>query len=213
MTNRRPSRTRYFVGLFLWVLVFQSADANAAKWSLGVLGGFGGAGMVKGVTVEDTSMEVERSEGPAVVGISVETLLSDRWNFSIDHRRGVRLGPFSSGVGFTGVNWRWYFLRGGLAPIGKEKESYIYRRAWSPFAGVSVGIANGTINREEDIVSNVSTSGMYVGTRFGVDYLYKKWLLLRPEITYSTTLMNASTVPSSMSEFSINLGCVFPMPF
>lgn len=194
--------------LFL-VVPASSYAFSLTDWNLALSAGFGGAGISKQVEIEETVLDVSRSEGPLMLGVGLETALHDRLGFVIEHRRGLQLGPLSSGVGFTGVGWRWYFLR-DMAALPKSKMSeFAAIKRWVPFAGLSTGFAAGEIKRPREIAPVVNGSGAYLGIRLGLDYHYKTHLILRPEITSSTTFFNSGKLSQTVSEFSLLCGLIF----
>jgi hypothetical protein len=205
---RRPPSlalgTRLAFG-FLGALV--SAPAAGSDVRLGLALGFGGAGLSSTVdTSEVGSVPVSRSEGPGMVDIFAEYPLSDRFALGLEHSRGFRLGPFSSGMSFTGVFGRWYF--NGPAPSleasDTEKTTLLVRR-FVPFLGLGLGVGSGTIERDGDLVPTVSASGVYLGYRFGADVALNRRVELRPEIIYAASFSGASGV----SEVSVQCGLVF----
>jgi hypothetical protein len=171
--------------------------------------GFGGTGITKIVSVDGADTKVDRSEGPGVIAVSLERLVSRQFVVSVDHLRGFRLGPFSSGIGFTGVTLKWYFLSPAmpLQPMRSDATT-IMSRTFSPYAGGSTGIADGTAVREADKVQEISASGIYLGVRGGVDYALTPTMALRAELSLSQVLFSSALVKSSVQEFSIRAGVV-----
>jgi len=188
-------------------LVF--AATKEYRWGIAV--GFGGTGLKEATTIGTEEKTVTRSEGPGVFMIFGDRQLSSRWGLTLEHARGFRLGPVSSGAHFTGMTFRWYPMT--PAPVlesDRSPKSYVFHKTYIPFAGFSTGFASGHIVREEDQVPVASASGVYIGTRLGADYLLEKDTCLRGEMSYSTTLVSSPQKPSSMSEFSLRVGWVFP---
>ncbi len=193
-----------------WLLA--AAPAGAAKeYRWGIAVGFGGTGASETTEVDGSSQVVKRSEGPGVFMLSADRQFSARWGLTAEHARGFRLGPFSTGVSFTGVTSRWYPMAAApfLSDPGDAPTSLVVRQ-YAPFVGFSGGLASGQIAREGDKVPLVSASGMYVGTRFGADHLLRQDLALRYEMSFSTTIFASATKPSSMTEFSLRVGWIFP---
>lgn len=198
----------------LIILILFNPSAQAFDWSLkgwtwSVSPGIGGTGIQKTVQQNGSQVDVSRGETPGMIGVEISKMTSDQWSFSIGHRRGFRLGPFSSGVGFTAVSWNWYYLGAPPMPISVEAESYVTEDGWAPYVGLSTGLAQGTISREADEVSSVTASGAFVGIRLGADYRYTPDLVLRPEIIGSQSFFNSSNLQSTLSEFGIMCGFVF----
>ncbi len=188
------------------------APVQASPWTVGFFAGFGGQGIKKNVVVEDQVVTTERSEGPLVLGLSLERLVNERWALAIEHRRGWRIAPLSSGVGFTGLSGRWYYLRDASTLVNANATNYALLRTWSPYVGGAMGFAQGTIKRERNPVPSTSSSGFYVGIKLGLDYHYRRDLLLRPEINYSLTPLGTPETSGEMSEFSLGLTLQMPIP-
>lgn len=201
---------RLFLFVVISVLCLFASEGVRAEYRLGAYLGFGGSGIKTVSTISNTDVEVERSDSPGIFGIAYEYLTSDSSSISIDHTRGVHLSPFSSGVGFTGVTWRW-FLWGKAPSIGvmKEDASYLLVARRTPFVGLATGIANGTISRENDIVPSVTASGVFFGFHGGVDYQTVPGKFLRVEALYSMTPESSGLVKSSLSQFSLHSGLYF----
>ncbi|MCB0413335.1 MAG: hypothetical protein KDD50_03320 [Bdellovibrionales bacterium] len=196
--------------LFLAILFLCSSESFARSWKWGIIGGLGGMGISKTVTLEGEPVTASRSEEPGIFGVRFETQYSDRWAFSIEHRRGFRFGPFSMGVGFTDANWRWYFLSPPPILVANDVQSYIFENRMAYFLGFSTGIAFGEISREGDLIPRIESSGVTIGFRGGVDYPLNAKMFLRPEIIVSTTFLNSGSVASSMSEFGLVCGVLVP---
>jgi hypothetical protein len=110
---RRLRLNTLILSLLTLLYVPKTHAIDWSQWNVAVKGGFGGTGIKKTVTIDEGEVEVSRSEGPGVFGFGIEKPLSDKWSLAFEHRRGFRLGPFSSGVGFTDVTWRWYYMGSG----------------------------------------------------------------------------------------------------
>ncbi len=189
--------------------ILNKAEALNLKKDLvyGVFTGFGGAGVEEdkknssGGTFTDS-----RNEGPGMVGFSVEMYLSEKWTLALSHTRGFKLGPFRSGVGFTGVTVRRYFLRPvPYLPSNDLANSATIQR-WAPFVGLRSGIAIGSIKRD-DAAGDTSGSGIYFGVALGVDYPLYHNMFLRPQLFTSATFMDDSDTPAVLEE--LGLGCSF----
>ncbi len=183
------------------------AIAKSSRYRLGGSLGFGGSGVTQVATVQDQLTIVERSEGPAVISIFADRLLSDFFSLGIEHTRGVNFAPFSMGSSFTGVSARWYFW-GPAASVGDtegEKPLLLIRR-FTPYVGGAVGAAMATIKRDNDLVPSIEGSGVYFGIRLGADYPLAPGIGIRPEFLYSTTIFQSPTLSSSLSEYSLGCG-------
>lgn len=212
----RSLRLDLSILLLLTILSAQGANASIwpdfDNWNLNVFGGLGGTGIQKQVEKNDEILDVSRGESPGVIGFDFETFTSDRWRFTIGHRRGFRLGPFSSGVGFTGLSWNWYFLSTPPTAVNFGSENYLAEDSSSMFVGVSTGVAYGTITREADEVGSVTASGAYIGIRFGMDYSWSPGVIIRPEVFGSQTFYDTGNLASSLNDFGIVCGLVFRLP-
>lgn len=199
------------LGLVIAV-VFTSGWASAREYRLGLALGFGGTGMKKVAEVEGESKLVERSEAPGIFNFYVESLVSDSLGFGIEHSRGFRLGPFSSGLSFTGLTGRYYFFGGApsLSPdVTSESTVLIRQLAW--FLGGGTGVAQGRITRDADRVLNISGSGVYVGMKVGADVPWKLDMILRPEIIYNMTFFSSDDTAPSLTEFAIQCSILIPL--
>ncbi len=193
--------------LVLSSLFSSSLCAQASDWRLGASIGYGGAGLSSTANVDGTLTSVSRSEGPGMASVFVDELLTDYLDFSLEHIRGFRLGPFSSGVSFTGMAFRWYFW--GPAPNGNpdtKTETTLFVRRYTPFVGLATGVALADISRTNDLVPRVTGSGAYIGIRLGADYPIRPGFGIRPQITTSTTFFSSVSPPTKLSEFALECG-------
>ena len=189
------------------VLFFQTAHA---EYRLGGTIGLGGTGLTSDQKISDVVIPVERSEGPGVFGIFLEYLTSDTTSVAVGHTRGFNLGPFSSGIGFTGVTWRKFFF--GPAPSmvsSKEERSTLLIQRYAPFSGVEIGIADGSTYRENDAIPNASASGLFMGFHGGCDYQTSPGIVQRYEVVYSTTPVSTGALKKSLTEFALQFGIYF----
>ena len=194
------------VGLFLGSV--SKADASEqSRYRFGGSLGFGGSGIATAVQLNESSQVVERSEGPGIFSLFVDRFLSDYYNIAIEHSRGFSLGPFSMGSSFTGVALRYYFWGpGSTVPHVDGEETVLLVKRFTPYAGIATGVATAEIKRENDLVPNVSGSGVFMGFRFGADYPMAAGWGIRPELTFSTTFYQSPTLPATLSESSIGCG-------
>lgn len=194
--------------LFCFPLV-QRAEALNLKDDLmyGVFTGLGGTGVSEDImTTAGDTLTNDRSEEPLVFGFSVETHINEKWTLALSHRRGVKMGPFRSGVGFTGLTVRRYFLRPSSYLPPKDSVNTATIQRWAPYIGLGGGIAIGSIKRDE-VGGGAKGSGVFFGIDIGVDYpLYPK-LILRPRLFTSATFMDDSATPAVLQELGI--GCSF----
>ena len=188
------------------IFIYFAVDASA-EYRLGGYLGVGGTGIKTVSTINNTDVDVQRSNGPGILGASVEFLTSDTRSVSFEHTRGVYLSPFASGVSFTGVTWRWFL--GGKAPsvtVKDDQTSYLIVTRKIPFLGVGTGVAAGTITRENDLVPNINASGIYIGFHGGYDYQVDPGKYFRVEAVFAATPTSSGFVKSSLSEFALQIG-------
>lgn len=193
--------------LFLSFAATNVAEGSQRGVKFGGSLGFGGSGIQQAVQVNGATSVVERSEGPGTIYLFAERLMSDYFSLGLEHSRGFSFGPFSTGSSFTGFAGRYYYL--GPAPsVGavSATETVLVVRRFTPFAGLATGIAEAEIKRDNDLVRSVSGSGIYIGLRTGADYPLAAGIGIRPEMTYSTTFFQSPTLPSTLSEFSLQCG-------
>lgn len=195
--------------IIICLVVFCSSASRAEYHGMGIAFGYGGTGITKNLTINGNAITVNKSETPGVISFNWDFQWSDRLLITLEHIRGFRLGPFSSGVGLTGISSKWYF-RDPIPSMIKtsSSDSTLLIKQWSPFVGGALGIASGEINREGDEVSSVSSSGIYFGLRTGADYQYEANRVLRTQISFSSTIP-ASTPYSQVFEFSMSAGIIF----
>jgi hypothetical protein len=191
-------------GAFIILFALFASAAQAREYRIGASMGFGGTGIAKVVKVNGTSNAIERSEGPGVLSIFAETFYSDKIGLGVEHSRGFRLGPFTSGLTFTGLYGRYYFFGPAPQAINSEgTESTILYKRYAMFLGLSGGVGQGKVSRNADQVPNLSGSGVYMGIRLGADYpLGDRWGI-RPELIYNTTFMESEVGAPSLTEFAL----------
>ena len=200
--------------ILLFVVTFLCAfNLSAKEYRFGFAFGLGGAGMKTTGSEKLGVKAAEKSEEPGVFSIMVERLYNDSWAFGIDHSRGFRLGPFSSGLYFTGFNAKWYFY--APAPNLSKNDpngTHLFVQNFSPFVGMGSGIAQGTIQRQNDQIPEISSSGVYLGIRAGVDFLIDPTYMIRPEFVYSSTFQSKEDPKISISLVSL-IQCNFIFSF
>ena len=187
-----------------------SCSAAAADLSVGASLGFGGGGISSLTTINSSTTTVNRSEGPGTFSFFVDYLIHEHFTLGVEHLRGFRLEPFSSGVSFTGVTGRWYFM--APAPNLQKTsltESTLHFKRFTPFLGLSTGVASGTIHRDRDLVPDITGSGVYFGYRLGLDYQIAPGFGLRPEIAVLNTLSSAASPKNQVAGFTGQLGIFF----
>jgi hypothetical protein len=190
-------------------------EANALRFKpdfvYGGFIGFGGSGIDKTVVVEGQDFPISRSESPGMMGLSIETFLSNNYSLALSHRRGFRLGPYTSGVSFTGLILRRYFYH--QAPIipSKGLSTAITMQTWAPFIGLGTGLAQASTTRDEDVIVRVSSDAVYFGIHIGVDYQINPNLILRPEFFTSSSLMDVSSTPATIKEYGLVCGFHFKL--
>lgn len=184
--------------------------SKVAQWTYGASIGLGGTGIQSKVQVDGAETNVERAEGPGTISLFADRIYNDTWSIAIEHIRGFRLGPLSSGLSFTGVGAKWYFW----SPIPTYSEvspesTHLFIQQFSPFVGFTTGIASGSIKRTNDKITSVTGSGVYMGLRGGMDYLLKPGIGLRGESSLSTTFSYSEKPVTTITEFSLRIGIFF----
>lgn len=206
--NKLPDLGQWI--LFLSLIFGYASQAHASDFRFLAGFGYGGAGITQTQTTSGLGT-VQRSEGPGVATIAVERIMGEHFTLAFDHSRGFRLGPFSSGVAFTGFSARYYFM--DAVPWGSKEtkdETTIFVRRPHFFAGAGAGVADGTIERSEDVVKVVSASGIYAGIRIGADVpMNPHGFGLRPELASSFTLIAGKIDPAKLSLLSIGCSVYF----
>lgn len=199
------------LGLLI-AIAFASGRASAREYRLGLALGIGGTGMKKLAEVDGGTRLVERSESPGIFNLYLESLVSDSLGFGVEHSRGFRLGPFSTGLSFTGLTGR-YYLFGGAPSLSANvtSESTVLIREFALFLGGGTGVAQGKITRDADRVLNISGSGVYVGMKVGADYPWKLDMILRPELIYNMTFFSSDTTAPTLTEFALQCSILIPL--
>jgi len=196
-------------GIFSFLIILFPLLAQA-EWRLGANIGFGGTGISSTVQINGVDLEVHRSDGPLAYSLSVEYPMSVDTTLAVDMTKGVSLSPFSEGVTFTGATYRWYYPNVYPAMVkSKTNSSTLLLQEWCPYIGPSMGLAQGTINRQKDLVSSVDGSGIYIGMHAGVDYQLSPNFVSRSELASGMTLGSSGLVKTSLSEFVIQTGIYF----
>ncbi len=189
--------------IFLIVFLF-SAMSYSFEYRLGAAFGFGGTGIKSEVEINETPITVNRSDGPGVISISFEYQLDSFNTIGIDQTRGFLLAPFSSGVDFTGLTWRYYYPNVVPSVVASKGENTILIvKEFAPFVGPTIGLARGLINRQNDRVGEVSATGIFFGVHAGADYQWLPNLILRGEMIFGTSLGASGFVKSSLTEFAL----------
>jgi hypothetical protein len=127
-----------------------------------------------------------------------------------EHMRAIGLGPFSSSASLTGITTRWYFFGPApsvVAPTAGGTSLFIKR--YSLFVGITAGVAQATLERDDQVIAVISGSGAYGGMKIGADYPTGQGTGLRPELSYASTTFtqsfSSSIAPPTLTQFSI--GC------
>ena len=196
---------------FLLVASVLTLPTFASSWRIGGLVGFGASGITKQVEVDDSIIVAEKSENPGYGVLFIERPILERYTISIDHSRGFGLGPFTTGVGFTGGTLRYFFLAPAQVLSQTTSTNTFTVRQLAPYVGGSSGIAFGTIIREADEVDSVSESGVYIGIKVGMDLILSATMGFRTEISVSSTIFASSNLPGTLSEFGLTAGLYFPL--
>ncbi len=207
-----PSHKNFYIIFALLQFLFIN-DAFALRlkpdFIYGGMIGYGGSGIDKTVIVENQKFDVSRAETPGMLGLSVETFVSKNYSLALSHRRGFRLGPFSSGVSFSGLILRRYFYNAPPIIPHKNLASSVTIQTWAPFIGLGTGLAQATTERETDVIKTVRSSQVYFGLHVGFDYQISPTLILRPEIFTSSSFIDVSDTPATIEEFGVVCGFHF----
>lgn len=181
-----------------------------ASWITGAYGGFGGTGINTTRQINGVDIDVQRSDAPGVYGVYIEHPLSFNSSLAIDHTSGFTLSPFSSGVEFTGMSYRYYWP-GEMPSMRKSVtgESTLLVQKFELFVAGSLGIARGVINRQNDAIPEVAASGVYFGGRLGADYQMNPSIVCRSEIVFGSTMPSAGFVKATLSEFGLVSGIYY----
>lgn len=196
---------------FAGSLALASFSAQAGDYRLGVNLGFGGAGITanRDITPDDdvvSLVTVQRAQGPGLLAIYVDQIISQNWAVTLEHFRAFTLAPFSSRVYFTGASLR-YYITPTIEPIAPPSDESILRiKRIAFYVGASSGVAIGTIKLEGDLVPSVTSSGIYFGGKLGAEYPLSSSMGFRTEVVYAFTLATAGQYPSAMSQFGAQLG-------
>jgi hypothetical protein len=187
-----------------------SENSLASDFRLGATVGYGGAGITQQEEVQGVETTIQRADAPATFSFFLDYMISDSYSISLEHSRGVQFGPFSSGVSFTGLAGRWYF---SSPPPTVAKAPYdetiLLVKKFTPFFGLSIGLATGDISRAGDEVPSVSASGVYLGYRLGAEYPLSPGIGIRPEIVSQSTFSSSLLNPASLSFFAFQIGLFF----
>ncbi len=224
MRKKLPKAGASFLSFALFTFgAFSAVSACASDFRVGGSLGYGGAGISADEAASSSSTTtsttttssssslttVQRSEGPGTFSIFVDYQVSDKYMVSLETARGFRLGPFSSGVGFTGVAVRKYFGTIPAVAQSSPDKTILVVRKYNMFFGLSGGLATGDIYRSDDQVPSVQSSGIYLGFRIGADYPLGPGIGLRPELVYSNTITSSNVNPSTVTLFSLQCGLYF----
>ncbi len=195
--------------LLFCILLFCGLQAKA-DWMVGGYAGFGGTGINTTRSINGVDIDVQRSDSPGVLGFYIERTTSDHTSWALDHTSGFTLSPFSSGVEFTGLTYK-YFYPGSIPTmkISKNGESTLMVQGFEPFVGGSFGLAKGVINRQNDAIPEVSASGVYFGGRLGVDYQLSPSVVCRSEMLIGGTMPSSGFVKATLSEFGLVSGIYY----
>lgn len=187
-----------------------SVSSGPAQWRYGGAIGYGGMGVHQTQSIDGQDSAVDKSEGPGVLELFIDRRLTERATLGIDHGRGFRFGPASSGVSFTGLTYRWFFWKGAPFPTPTNgQSSTIFVRALYPFIAFSSGLAAADITRHYDKVTNVTGTGVYAGFRIGFEIPMNNSWGIRPEMVSEQTIMPAESPPTSLSAYALQCGFYF----
>lgn len=205
-----------FALMLMWASSVHAAGAAKSDWRWGYSLGYGAQGVTSTQPLGGGTITATRAEGPLVTGIFIDKLLSDTLALSFEHTRGITFVPFSSGVSFTGLVNRWYFM--GIAPsavsIGDQAGATIFTQRYVPFFGLAYGFAQASIQRDStEAVQVVAGSGAYLGIRVGVDTAKALGSGVRYELAYANSdflsSFSSSAQPPTLTMFSLQAAWYF----
>jgi hypothetical protein len=188
-------------------LVVLAAQFAFADWRVGAGAGYGATGITTNSQVNGVDVTVNRSDGPLAYTLSIEKAVSEKSTLGIDIFRGVSLGPFSEGVSFFGFNYRYYYPN--MVPFAISsygEQSTLMIKEYAPFVGGRIGLAQGTISRNRDLISDVNASGIFLGIQIGYDLMANSKFVYRAALSTSKTIGSADPNQSSLSEFTLLFG-------
>lgn len=195
---------------FIFLLTLLATHFSYADYRVGGLLGLGSTGISSVENISGIELKVNRSDGPGFFGLFIEKLISDTNSITLGHNRGFLFSPFSSGVGFTGMTYRWFFI--GPAPSMVEsatEQSTLLIKRYAFFLGLEGGIANGTVIRSNDLVPVVSGSGAFMGFHAGWDIQAEPNYVFRYEFVYGLTPPSSGFVKTDLSEVAFTAGLYF----
>ncbi len=195
----------------LFILLIFASLYSQADWRVGGGIGYGAAGISTTSQINGVGIAVNRSDGPLAYSLSVEKALSAKSTIGIDLFRGVSLGPFSEGVTFIGMNYRYYYPNMTPFAIGSSDDASttLVIQEYCPFIGGRFGVAQGQISRNQDLISDVNASGVFVGMQVGFDYQSTSRLVYRTALSTSKTMGSSDPAQSSLSEFTLIFGAYY----
>lgn len=196
------------IKIFLMTLLLVSNCK--ADWRVGAGAGYGAAGIDSTAQINGVDVPVSRSDGPLAYTFSIERAISAKSTIGIDLFRGVSLGPFSEGVTFLGMNYRYYYPN--MAPFvsgGSGENSTLMLQEYCPFIGGRFGIAQGQISRNRDLISDVTGSGVFAGMQLGFDYQSTARVVYRTALSTAKTLGASDPAQTSLSELTLLFGAYY----
>lgn len=196
--------------IYFYLAILCISFSVKAEIRVGGLLGFGGTGIKSSEEVSTITVDVQRSDGPAVLQLLVEYQLSEKSSIALELVKGFSLSPYSSGVDFTGFTYKYYYP-GSIPSVveSKNESSILIMKDISFYGGLSSGIAKGSINRQKDLISDVSASGVYFGFHLGADYQTKANWIFRNELVTLATMGGSGAVNSTLSAFGLMSGLIY----
>jgi len=193
-----------------FLIIMSFCCLTQAQFRVGGMLGFGGTGLTSTTKINEVDITVKRSDGPILISFYAEYLLNINMSLALDHLQGVTLNPYSSGVSFSGATYKYYYLTNiPSTVVSKSNQSTLLLKEYSPYIGGSLGLATGTISRQNDLVPEISAQGVYMGIRAGVDYQFAPNLLFRGEIMTGMTPGSSGLIQSSLSAFGLLGGITY----
>lgn len=150
------------------------------SFRLGLMTGYGSGSLSSGGN--------KLGQGPLGMSFLIEKIIGPNYTLSLDHSRA--LSGAQGTIHFTGLTWRWFFIRAIPRPSPDKEEistTLWYHRSPSPYLGLGTGYAVGQLEQHDpgsDVL--VNGSGLYIVARFGFEYPFMGLLTWKIEGSYST---------------------------
>lgn len=136
------------------------------------------------------------TEGPGGLDFFVDYPLNPTLMIGAEHVRSIESQPAGSGVGFTGILAKWYFME----PISQSylqdttNRDEVFRKSWAPYIGTSFGMAQASVASDTTSGDFISAIGFYGSIKGGIECpVWQNWGF-RFESNYVQTLSGTGTI-------------------